>query len=98
MREKVALRETFRTPYFLLKTSSSESGHNRFGIIVSNAAVKKSVRRHLWKRRFAHHIRLWPNIRKDILVIVSPNIENVSTKDLKKELDKMLQKLLITNF
>ncbi|MDP2668874.1 MAG: ribonuclease P protein component [bacterium] len=60
--------------------------HNRFAIIISSSAVKKSSRRHFWKRIIADTLRDLPNIKKDILVIASKNIENSQPSVLKKDL------------
>lgn len=92
--KKRVFEKTLSTPHFVIKTSRNGIGQNRLGMIISNAAVKKSVRRHFWKRKFSGLIRLWPNLERDFLIIVSSKIESLPPKDLKKELEKIL-KLLI---
>ena len=90
-------KRTFSTPYFFLKTAPNAVHRNRFGVIISNAAVKKSTQRHFWKRRFAAILYLWPNFNVDFLFIISPKIGNLQPRELKKELDKILHKFLISS-
>lgn len=92
--KKRVFEKTLSTPHFVLKTSRNRIGKNRLGMIISNAAVKKSVRRHFWKRKFSGLIRLWPNLERDFLIIVSSKIESLPPKDLKKELEKILELLI----
>ena len=94
--KKQSFEKTLSTPCFLFKTSRNSIGQNRFGVVISNASVKKSTRRHLWKRRFANAVRLWPNLERDFLVIVSPRIENMTMADLKVELENVLKSLNYT--
>ena len=93
MDKKMVFEKTISTPYFQFKLSANTLNYNRFGIIISNTVVKKSTRRHFWKRKFTHEVRAWPSLKKDILVIVSRNIENLPATDLKKEVNKILQRI-----
>lgn len=88
-----ASQTVFRSAYFLLKASSNDVLHNRFGIIISTSSVKESTMRHFWKRHIADHLRSLPNLQKDFLVIVSPKIRDASPEDVKKELGIILEKV-----
>lgn len=90
--------KTIPTPYFLLRVFENRVGCNRFGIIISNAAVKRSSKRHFWKRRIAEFLKDWPNLNKDVLVIISPRIEEITLATLKLEFQKILQKALRRDF
>ncbi len=90
---KFAWQKTFSSPYFLIKTKENHKEHNRLAIIIANRAIKKSTRRHFWKRAIADELQAWPNLQKDILIIVSPKIEATSKKVMKEEFDKLLKQL-----
>ncbi|HUZ92367.1 MAG TPA: ribonuclease P protein component [Candidatus Paceibacterota bacterium] len=82
---------SFSTPYFLLKEKDNKEGHNRFGIVIANHAVKSSARRHYWKRSIADELVKFPNLKKDILIIVSPKIESADKKTIQAELQKLIR-------
>ncbi|MBU6500450.1 MAG: ribonuclease P protein component [Patescibacteria group bacterium] len=84
------LRKLFSSPYFIVKTAVNTTGHNRFGIIIANSSVKKSTKRHFWKRRFIGILRGWPNFQKDFLFIISPKINNLDQNKLKEEINESL--------
>lgn len=89
-----AAKKIFSSPYFLVKSKDNDCGHNRFGIIISSAAVKKSTERHFWKRRIADYLRKLPNLKKDFLVIVTPEVQKILPETLNNELNKFLEKIL----
>lgn len=86
--QKGELKKIYSSPYFLLKSKDNNEGSNRFAVIIPASAVKKSTRRHFWKRRMIEYLKLWPNLQKDFLVIVSSKIEKIDKKILRNELDK----------
>ena len=90
-KNKVLGQRTLSSPYFLIKYKENGKNFNRFGIIISNHSVKKSVRRHFWKRVFADALQSWPILQKDILVIASPKIEATDKKTVKNELNRILR-------
>jgi len=81
------------SPCFLLKISENKTGHNRFGVVIANRIVKKSTKRHFWKRRIMGFLRTWPNLNKDFLIIVSPQIGEITPGALQQEFQKVLQKI-----
>lgn len=81
------------SPYFTLKESDSNSDGNRYAVIVSKKAAKKATRRNFWRRYFSNYFQSWPNMRRDFLVIASPNLTGADKKDVKMELDKILDHL-----
>lgn len=87
-------RKVYAAPYFLLKLKGNNKECNRFAIIISAKTIKKSTRRHYWRRRMAENLKSWPNFRKDFLVIVSPKTENADKKIIKDEFGKMLKFLI----
>ncbi len=92
-KEKMLWQRNFPSPYFLVKIKKNQKGFNRFGIVIANHAVKSSAQRHFWKRSIADALAGWPNLEKDILVIVSPKIETTDKKMLQAELNKVLKQL-----
>ncbi len=80
------LKNLYSSPWFLLKSKKNSVGHNRFGVIISASAVRKSTQRHFWKRQILESFRHWPNLQKDFLVIVSPRTENAKSEIVKNEL------------
>lgn len=91
-KKKKRWAENFSSPYFLLKAEENKKGHNRFGIIISNHAVKSSARRHFWKRTISDELQKMPDTGKDFLVIVSTKIETTGKKALSEEFGKILKK------
>lgn len=87
-KKTTGFRRLYSSPYFLIKLSENSEGYNRFGIIVPASAVRKSARRHFWKRQITECFRRWPNFKKDFLVIVSPKIESADKKIIKLELER----------
>jgi len=94
-KEPVRWSKTFGTPFFSLKIAGNTKAHNRFAVIISNHAVKKSTDRHFWKRQIADEFMLWPNLGKDFLVIVSSKIGSANKTAVKNELAKILQQLIV---
>ena len=90
-------KKIYSSPYFLLKSKRSDTGHNRFAVIISSNAVKKSVRRYFWKRQVVEHLRHWPNFKKDFLVMVSPRMEGADKKNVKPEFDAALSYLIVAD-
>ncbi len=87
------LKKAYSSPYFLLKSSTNLLGHNRFGVIISVSSVKKSTRRHFWKRQILAAVERWPNMGKDFLIIASHKLENADKKVLRAELDRAFETL-----
>lgn len=84
--------------YFLLKIFSSNLAFNRFGIIISKKVAKKSTERNRLKRLFFNTLKefIFAGRKKyDFLILVSPNVSQLETKDLKKELQKALNKIYV---
>jgi len=84
----MGFKRIYSTPRFLLKSEDGSGEVNRFAVIISTNAVKKSVRRHFWRRQITEHVKHWPNFKKDFLIIVSPGIENANKKIVWSELEK----------
>ena len=90
----IVAKKIFSSPHFLIKVRDNNCGHNRFGIIISSGVLKKSTERHFWKRRIADYLRKLPNLKKDFLLIVMPEIKKASSEILKNEFNKFLEKIL----
>jgi len=86
-------KKIFSSPYFLIKASENNCNHNRFGIIISSASVKKSTQRHFWKRRIADETKKWQNFGKDFLIIVSPKINGASANEARAALQLAEEKI-----
>ena len=82
-------KKVFSSPYFFVKAATNAVGHNRFGIIISTAVLKKSVDRHFWKRKIASGLSELPNFKKDFLLIVSPGIKRAAFKEVEEEIKKL---------
>ncbi|MDO8536835.1 MAG: ribonuclease P protein component [bacterium] len=93
-KEKGKWTKIFTSPYFLLKARDANAGYNRFAVIIAAGSIKKSTDRHFWKRQFAAELRLWPNFKKDFLIIVLPKIGATNKKNIRNELNKILQQLM----
>ena len=78
---------------FLLKFLDNRLGYNRFGIIISAKAERKSVKRNFWRRRFMERIKSWPNLSRDFLIIVSPKVKYMNLVKLEGELAATVRKL-----
>ncbi len=83
--------KTFSSAHFSLKSRGNAEKNNRFAIIISNKAIPKSTRRHLFKRFFANQLEAWPDIAKDCIIIVSPMIEAAERETVISEIDEALK-------
>ena len=91
--EKNQLQKICSSSCFVVKATDNNLSRNRFGIIISNSAVKKSTRRHFWKRVISENLSKWPNLKKDFLFIVSSKIEGFKKEQLKKEINRILENI-----
>jgi ribonuclease P protein component len=80
------------SPYFTLKESDNNLDNNRYAVIVSKKAAKKATRRNFWRRYFSNYFQSWPNMCRDFLIIASPNLTGADKKNVKMELDKILNR------
>ena len=92
-RENFKSEKSFSAPGFFLKTKSNKEDNNRFAVIISSRAVKKSNRRHFWKRVIADALKELPNMRKDFLAIVSKNIEDHTKNSVREEIKKAARQI-----
>ena len=76
-----------------MKFQDNGLGHNRFAVLISNHSEKSAVRRHFWKRQFFDELKSWPDLGKDFLVVTFPKIKNLTSDNLKMELQNVLEKL-----
>lgn len=81
------------TPYFLIKSAPNHLWVNRFGIVISNAAVRQSIRRHFWKRRIVAALRSWPNLGRDMLIIASNRLQAATVREVYAALAAALTQL-----
>lgn len=90
-----AFSKTFSSAYFSLKSRGNAEKNNRFAIIIPNKIIPKSTRRHLFKRFFANRLKMWPDMAKDCIIVVSPRIGAAARETIASEIDaalKILQK------
>lgn len=94
-RQKFLERPTNRanSDYFLFKIFKNDIGHNRFGVTISARVDKRSSRRNFWKRTILNFAGRQENFGKDILIVVSPRIRELSKGAAEQELEKMFKKI-----
>lgn len=83
-----------------IKCAKNNSGHSRFGFIVSNKIAKKATERNKIKRRLREVIRLvLPKIKKgiDVVVIARPGIGELEYKEIEKQVMVCLNRLKLLN-
>ena len=102
--------------YFLVKIFKNDLSHNRFGVVISTKADKRSSRRNFWRRTILNYARqliesedssefIEPegsseperperqiSFGKDLLIIVSPRIRELSKSGVEQELGKMFKR------
>lgn len=91
--EKMRSAEIFKSAHFSVRVSENTKSYNRLGVIIANSAVKKSTRRHFWKRQFTESIRRWPDTGRDILIIATPKLDSADKKTIQKEIADIFGKL-----
>ncbi len=77
--------------YFLVKIFKNELRHNRFGVVISAKVDKRSSRRNFWRRVILNYARRQIGFGKDLLIIVSPRIRELSKSAAEQELEKIFK-------
>ena len=83
-----------RTPYFSLKTTPNNLTFHRLGVIISRASIKSAVRRNFWRRQTAAMIDFIPGKPKDVIVIFSGKIKNLTKASFQVEFKKAISQQL----
>ncbi len=79
--------------YFLVKIFRNDLGRNRFGVVISTKVDKRSTKRNFWRRMILNYARRQINFRKDLLIIVSPRIRELTKNAVEQELEKIFGKI-----
>lgn len=79
--------------YFLVKVFKNDLGRNRFGVVISAKVDKRSSRRNFWKRTILNCAKQQADFGKDLLIIVSPRIRELSKSAAEQELGKIFKKI-----
>lgn len=80
---------------FYVNSKISSGDHNRYAIIIPAKIIKKSSDRHFFKRIIADHLRQWPNMERDFVLVATAQMKNSSKKEMTDELDSVLEKIRI---
>jgi len=86
--------KTARTPYFLLKAKDGAPGKNRIGVVVGKSVHKTAVRRNFWKRQAKAGLRAEHAAGKDLLMVLSPKVNELTVKQFRELLQKSKKTLL----
>lgn len=79
--------------YFLVKIFRNDLGRNRFGVVIGTKVDKRSTKRNFWRRMILNYARRQINFGKDILIIVSPRIRELTKNAAEQELEKIFGKI-----
>jgi ribonuclease P protein component len=85
--------DRINSDYFLVKVFENELGHNRFGVVIGAKVDKRSSRRNFWRRTILHYAKRQVNFGKDLIIIVSPRICELSKNKVEQELEKIFKKI-----
>ena len=77
--------------YFLVKIFKNELRHSRFGVVISAKVDKRSTRRNFWRRAILNCAKRQIGFGKDLLIIVSPRIRELSKSAAEQELKKIFK-------
>jgi ribonuclease P protein component len=87
-------REAFRergyrmlaTRFFSLKVKNNVVGTNRIAVVVGKSVDKRATQRNFWERQMKTVLLAAPNVSKDIIVTVFPNINTLTKAEATKEI------------
>ncbi|MBI4085746.1 MAG: ribonuclease P protein component [Candidatus Liptonbacteria bacterium] len=83
--------------YFLIKVFKNNLTHNRFGVVIGAKVDKRSSKRNFWRRAILNCAGQYAGSGKDLLIIVSPRIRELSKSSAEQEFGKLLQKIYKTS-
>src|SRR5258708_4418288 len=75
-----------KTPHFFLKIKKNNFPHDRIGVVIGAAAVKNAARRNFWKRQAKAVLGTQPSSGRDIVIIFSKKIKEISKKEFRERL------------
>jgi len=84
--------KSISTPYFTVKSLNNSLGYNRLGVIISSKAVSKATRRNYWRRKITQNFHAWPQLGKDVLIIVNRSINDLEASNFEREIHSILNK------
>ena len=85
--------QTVKTPYFSLKIKKSSGEEPKIGIIAGKAVHKSAVKRNFWKRQARQALVKGKISGKDMIMIFSARVEELSKKEFQEELSKILRSI-----
>lgn len=86
----------FKTPFFVLKAKKNTVLYPRFSVVISKKTEKSAVKRHFLKRTIIKNIQKIEKTPKlDAVLILHPEIKKQPEAEIKKELEKTLNKCII---
>ncbi|MDO8664677.1 MAG: ribonuclease P protein component [Candidatus Liptonbacteria bacterium] len=85
--------ESALSAHFQIKAFPNDRGYNRFGVVVSLRADRRSVGRHFWKRFVLDMLSGQANFGKDFIIVAKPGLNGISKKEAEKELKEIFLKV-----
>lgn len=86
----------FKTPHLNLKAIKNTLPYPRFSIVISKKTEKSAVKRHFLKRKIVQILKNIEKVEKlDFVLHLKPEIKKLNNKEIKKELEKILNKCII---
>ena len=89
--------ETVRSAHFVVRWTQTNLPFSRFGVVVKKSEEKRAVRRNKIRRTVfdaVYLLRAHSMKGYDILMVASPALFHVSTRDVEKEIEEVLKKAL----
>lgn len=81
------------TRHLSVRLKKNTEGFNRFAVVIGTKVDKRSTRRNLLKRRIFGRVKEWQNFSSDIIIHIIPAARDISSTELKKEIDMLYSKI-----
>lgn len=80
-----------RSSFFILKTAPNQAKLTRFAVVIGARVDRRSSRRHTLKRRAAEVLKRGNFGVEDVILIVLPPANDLSSREFSLELNKLLK-------